>query len=63
MIKNDDGNLFIVGGEFENSTKFDSVLKMTCSNRTCKWTKLEKFKLKIPRAYHVAMMVPEDICK
>ena len=65
MMKNDAGNLFIVGGETEKFTKFESILKMTCRNRTCEWTILDqqKFKLKMPRAFHVAMMVPEDICK
>ena len=54
------GDLFTFGGEDENGIPVRSIHRITCLNRTCKWTTKNQ-KLKIARSYLMAIPVADSV--
>ena len=58
-----EGDLLIIGGETDQNDYLKYLWNLSCTDGEFTWNKIEKPNLKTPRGYHVAFVVPYEICK
>ena len=55
------GDLYTIGGRDENGDYQTAIHRLSCSSGNCAWTTMDQ-ELKVGRAWHISMAVPNDLC-
>ena len=59
-------DIIMIGGTkgrlYSGATETNTLERLSCMNGKCQWNEMQE-KLKVPRQYHVAFVVPDNFCK
>ena len=54
------GDLYAIGG-YDGNDDQTAIHRLSCSSGNCAWTTMDQ-ELKVGRAWHISMVVPNDLC-